>query len=593
MRLQPAGVLDHQDQRLDVSSPSPAPTRRSPSSAAACRGRSACSCCSTSSLQAADRVDQGRREQAAEDDGGGRRGRRRLGAAVRDLQLGLDREPEDGRQLADDPLRAVPPQRRAVRALVDLELTQAEQATAGPEPDHARDRRPRRPHASRDGDSLPSIAYRAYGDATRWRTIAEANGIDNPLRLRRGSPAHAPEARDLMPRHAEQHVAGFDDPGRRRRARRRASANASTRSRSSTTCGCPTCARRGRLQPTRRATPIDSHAVQDRRAARGPARRGRGRDHARRCSRARSSTLEPEFRPAASRMRRPRLRHVARAEARAQAAHVPEPDGLGHRQEGRRARPASAPSASRAATPHDFVPAEQRDRLGLHLAAGATHRLRVRRRATRTLDFRHADSATGAVELALAATTLHTFRPRVTGVQQVEEVNVRGSTPRPSRRSTATATSADAARRDRRSRARRSPATLGGGTTRDRRPRRSSHSGEADAIAQGDARPARQRATRGRGRRARQPAASRPARRSRSSGVGQQVLAAPTASPRRRTSTAAAAATRPTSRSRPLVAHARSTWPAARNRGTRGSALARGRRRDQQQRPRRAWAACA
>jgi hypothetical protein len=47
-------------------------------------------------------------------------------------------------------------------------------------------------HLVKDGDSLPSIAYRAYGDATRWRTIAEANAIDDPLRLRRGTPLTVP-----------------------------------------------------------------------------------------------------------------------------------------------------------------------------------------------------------------------------------------------------------------------------------------------------------------------------------------------------------------------------------------------------------------
>jgi nucleoid-associated protein YgaU len=47
-------------------------------------------------------------------------------------------------------------------------------------------------HLVKDGDSLPSIAYRAYGDATRWRTIAEANDIDDPLRLRRGTPLTVP-----------------------------------------------------------------------------------------------------------------------------------------------------------------------------------------------------------------------------------------------------------------------------------------------------------------------------------------------------------------------------------------------------------------
>jgi nucleoid-associated protein YgaU len=43
-----------------------------------------------------------------------------------------------------------------------------------------------RAHVIRDGDTLQSIAYTAYQDATRWRVIAEANGIDDPLSLERG-----------------------------------------------------------------------------------------------------------------------------------------------------------------------------------------------------------------------------------------------------------------------------------------------------------------------------------------------------------------------------------------------------------------------
>jgi Contractile injection system tube protein/LysM domain len=42
---------------------------------------------------------------------------------------------------------------------------------------------PMRTHAVVDGDSLPSIAYREYGDPTLWRAVAEANGIDDPMRL--------------------------------------------------------------------------------------------------------------------------------------------------------------------------------------------------------------------------------------------------------------------------------------------------------------------------------------------------------------------------------------------------------------------------
>jgi len=44
-----------------------------------------------------------------------------------------------------------------------------------------------------EGDSLPSLAYDAYGDPTAWRTIARANGIDDPLRLRPGRRLRIPE----------------------------------------------------------------------------------------------------------------------------------------------------------------------------------------------------------------------------------------------------------------------------------------------------------------------------------------------------------------------------------------------------------------
>jgi nucleoid-associated protein YgaU len=47
-------------------------------------------------------------------------------------------------------------------------------------------------HVVHDGDSLPSIAYRVYGDASQWRAIAEANGIDDPLRLRSGRTLSVP-----------------------------------------------------------------------------------------------------------------------------------------------------------------------------------------------------------------------------------------------------------------------------------------------------------------------------------------------------------------------------------------------------------------
>jgi nucleoid-associated protein YgaU len=44
------------------------------------------------------------------------------------------------------------------------------------------------------GDSLQSIAYDEYGDPTRWRLVAEANGIDDPFNVAIG-------ARLLIPPH--------------------------------------------------------------------------------------------------------------------------------------------------------------------------------------------------------------------------------------------------------------------------------------------------------------------------------------------------------------------------------------------------------
>jgi hypothetical protein len=47
-------------------------------------------------------------------------------------------------------------------------------------------------HTVHDGDSLASIAHAAYGDPNHWRAVAEANGIDDPLRLRRGTALMLP-----------------------------------------------------------------------------------------------------------------------------------------------------------------------------------------------------------------------------------------------------------------------------------------------------------------------------------------------------------------------------------------------------------------
>jgi nucleoid-associated protein YgaU len=48
------------------------------------------------------------------------------------------------------------------------------------------------------GDTLPSLAYRAYGDAGLWREIAEANEIDDPMRLHPGTPLLVPALEEIQ-----------------------------------------------------------------------------------------------------------------------------------------------------------------------------------------------------------------------------------------------------------------------------------------------------------------------------------------------------------------------------------------------------------
>jgi hypothetical protein len=86
-----------------------------------------------------------------------------------------------------------------IRADVKLDLKQADQASTASSGSAQKGTNPTTRameghgvHTVQDGDSLPSIAYRAYGDATRWRAIADANGIDNPLHVRRGTPLVVP-----------------------------------------------------------------------------------------------------------------------------------------------------------------------------------------------------------------------------------------------------------------------------------------------------------------------------------------------------------------------------------------------------------------
>jgi Contractile injection system tube protein len=91
------------------------------------------------------------------------------------------------------------PNGEPIRAEVKLALTQAAPASTASAPSPNTPTNPttrsdggKGIHMVRDGDSLQSIAHQVYGDPNHWRLVAEVNGIDNPLHLRRGTALNLP-----------------------------------------------------------------------------------------------------------------------------------------------------------------------------------------------------------------------------------------------------------------------------------------------------------------------------------------------------------------------------------------------------------------
>jgi len=58
----------------------------------------------------------------------------------------------------------------------------------------------RRAHTVVAGDSLASLAYGEYGDATLWRALARYNDIDDPMRVISGTALLLPSIDDLLAR---------------------------------------------------------------------------------------------------------------------------------------------------------------------------------------------------------------------------------------------------------------------------------------------------------------------------------------------------------------------------------------------------------
>jgi nucleoid-associated protein YgaU len=75
---------------------------------------------------------------------------------------------------------------RPIRALCTLTIKEVPKVQRGQNPTSGGTSN-QGSHTVVDGDSLPSIAYKEYGDAAHWRAIALTNGIDDPLRMQPGT----------------------------------------------------------------------------------------------------------------------------------------------------------------------------------------------------------------------------------------------------------------------------------------------------------------------------------------------------------------------------------------------------------------------
>ena len=75
-----------------------------------------------------------------------------------------------------------------LRASMSLDLRQYAPAKAfGPQNPTSGTPRPHRVHRVQPGETLDRISARYYGDATRWRLLANANGIEDPMAVSAGT----------------------------------------------------------------------------------------------------------------------------------------------------------------------------------------------------------------------------------------------------------------------------------------------------------------------------------------------------------------------------------------------------------------------
>lgn len=84
-----------------------------------------------------------------------------------------------------------------LRAQMHLDLRQYQPSQAfGPQNPTSGTPKPHRVHRVQPGETLDRISAQYYGDATRWRRLALANGVEDPLALRPGMLLSIPRVGD-------------------------------------------------------------------------------------------------------------------------------------------------------------------------------------------------------------------------------------------------------------------------------------------------------------------------------------------------------------------------------------------------------------
>jgi len=84
-----------------------------------------------------------------------------------------------------------------LRARVEVELKQFHASGVEKQNPTSGTPYPHRVHQFMPGETLDRISAEYYGDATRWRALASANGIEDPLAIRPGTSIVIPEITSL------------------------------------------------------------------------------------------------------------------------------------------------------------------------------------------------------------------------------------------------------------------------------------------------------------------------------------------------------------------------------------------------------------